>query len=411
MLYRNFLLMFSVLNISIHCILAQEPLRCDFDLVAAQWDHTSYRYVEQRISENKDRIIPRETATIPIVFHIVFSNTTENISDLQIRSQIDILNRDFAFMSENATRVPDEFQVLGSDANIRFCLASVDPNGNPTTGITRTMTQVARIGSRQESNGRQSIHYDIYGGKDAWDPERYVNVWVGDIEGLLGRATFPGMAPHSEEDGVVIDPEFVGALGLASQSDPFDRGHTLTHELGHYFGLFHIWGQGAGGCDTDDLIEDTPEQETFYLDCPDYPQHSCGTSNMFMNFMDFTNDRCLALFTRGQVTRMQAVLMGLRSSLLVNDDACAPPDSGKIHLEDAQLFYAPGGRQIVIALDIESIVQREVLLYAIDGRLMYRDSWLIGSTYWLTTDNIPAGVYVLQLESGGESISKKIVVY
>ena len=411
MSYRNLLLACIVLNISVLDISAQAPLGCDFDQRATQWDGTQLTAVEVRIAAMKNRITPRMPATIPIVFHVVYSNNRENISDLQIRSQVDILNRDFAFMSENAPWVPEEFRDVGGDANMRFCLASIDPNGNPTTGTTRTMTQVSRIGSHQEANGRYSVHYDSYGGKDGWDPERYVNIWVGDIEGLLGSATFPGMAPHPEEDGVVIDPEFVGALGLASHSDPFDRGHSLTHELGHYFGLFHIWGLGNGGCDTDDLVEDTPEQETFYLECPEYPQHSCETSNMFMNFMDFTDDRCLALFTQGQAQRMQAALMGLRSTLLENTDACAPPDSGKIDLDDALLFYAPESGQIVIALDVESVMSRKVSLYAIDGRMLYQDTWLSGSTFWLNTESIIPGVYVLQLEAEGERITKKVFVY
>jgi hypothetical protein len=389
---------------------AQPVLRCDFDTQMAKISPASREAIEEEIAHGYSNVLKREVITLPIVFHVVYTSSEENISDLQIRSQIDILNRDFAYMSDNAPGVPAEFTHLGGDSGIRFCLASRDPNGNPTSGITRTMTQVSRIGSRQESNGRRSIHYDIYGGKDGWDPEHYINVWVGDLDGLLGQATFPGMAPQPEEDGVIIDPEFVGALGLAAQSDPFDRGHTLTHELGHYFGLFHIWGQGNGGCDTDDLVEDTPEQEFPYLDCPEYPQFSCSTSDMFMNFMDFTNDRCLAIFTKGQNARMQTVLMGLRASLLENADACTPPDGGEIQLEDVQLFYAPTSRQIVIALETESIVQRGVSLYAVDGRLIHRESWTTGSTFWLNTEGIPAGVYVLRLESGGEGISRKMVV-
>jgi hypothetical protein len=254
---------------------------------------------------------------------------------------------------------------------------------------------------------RHAVHYDIYEGKSGWDPERYINIWVANLDGILGSASFPGMAPFPEEDGIVIDPQFVGAIGVATK--PFDMGHTLTHEMGHYFGLYHIWGLGNGGCSTDDFIEDTPEQETAYVGCPEYPQHSCGTSNMFMNFMDFTDDRCLALFTRGQVERMQSALMGLRSSLLDNTNACAPPDTVKIPVEAALIFYAPGSRQVIISLESDGLFERKVRLYSSDGRLMADERWNSGSIFWMDAEKFSAGFYVVELEENGKKVFKKIV--
>ena len=250
---------------------SQSISHCGFDHRISTRDTQSLIEIEAGIASLKGVIQPRSTMTLPVVFHVVYRVDAENISDLQIRSQIDILNRDFAFMSENVTRIPEEFKALGGDADIRFCLASIDQDGNPTSGITRTKTVREYIGTHQESNGRYSVNYDVYGGKNGWDPERYINVWVADMEGLLGSGTFPGMAAYPEEDGVIIDPDFVGAVGSAGVSDPFDRGHTLTHELGHYFGLYHIWGTGSEGCNSDDMVDDTPLQESFYLGCPVYP--------------------------------------------------------------------------------------------------------------------------------------------
>lgn len=367
--------------------------------------------LESILKQSHRAILSRESEVLPIVFHIVYKTPQQNISDLQIRSQIDILNRDFAFMSENVSKVPEEFKSLGGDSGIRFCLASIDPDGNSTNGITRSQTTVDFIGRHQQSNGRHSVHYDIYDGKDAWDPERYINVWVADLDGILGSASFPGIAPFPEEDGVIIDAKYVGATGSATQSAPFDRGHTLTHELGHYFGLFHIWGLGTGGCNSDDMIEDTPEQDSPYIDCPEHPQVSCGSSDMFMNFMDFTDDRCLALFTQGQNQRMLSTLMTIRAALLGNANACAPPDNDVIDLDAVNVFYAPESKQIIIALDNVSIVPRIVTVYTIDGRMVYHNDWMIGSVFSLDADGFPSGVYVVQLESQGERAATKVVVY
>jgi hypothetical protein len=344
------------------------------------------------------------------VIHVVYRDERENISDLQIESQMDILNRDFAYMAENIFQIPDEFASLGADAGIRFCLASQDPAGNPTTGITRTFTVIEDVGTHRQGNGRSTVHYTDLGGVDGWDPTRYVNIWVAAMDGLLGNASLPGMASFPEEDGIVIDPEFVGSVGLAAQSKPFDRGHTLTHELGHYLGLYHIWGPGNGSCVLDDMVEDTPPQERPYIGCPDYPQFSCSSSDMFMNFMDFTTDRCLALFTRGQIQRMEATLLSMRSGLLENDNACGIPDSGKIGLDDATIFYAHGSDQIILVLGEEREEIKEVGIYTIDGKLLHTFSWQIGRTFWMDGGSLPAGIYVVRVQAGSESITRKVFV-
>jgi hypothetical protein len=366
--------------------------------------------MEQRIRESRSLIRPRAPMTLPVVFHVVYRDAEHNISDLQIQSQIDILNRDMAFMADNIFSIPDEFVSLGADADMFFCLASRDPDGNPTTGITRTSTVIEDIGTHSRSNGRNSVHYASLGGKDGWDPSRYINIWVAPMDGLLGNASLPGMAAFPEEDGIVVDPEFLGSVGLAADSHPFHRGHTLTHEVGHYLGLYHIWGPGNGNCAVDDMVDDTPEQERPYLGCPEYPQFSCGSSDLFMNFMDFTNDNCLALFTRGQIERMQGTLLGIRSGLLDNSDACAIPDSGKIGLEDAIIFYADGSDQIIIVLGEERDQTKELLLYAMDGRFITRREWLLGKTFWMDGGSLPGGIYILQLKSGDESVVRKVFV-
>ena len=390
---------------------AQGLWRCDVDQrLANLWDAAKVGATEERLTAASGIVQLREPVIIPVVFHIVYRDPEQDISDVQIRSQLDIINRDFGFEADNLGAVPDMFYPLGGDAGLRFCLASVDPDGNPTSGITRTFTPVEHIGSDRQPNGRYSVHYNAYGGVDGWDPARYVNIWVAGLDGLLGTASLPGMAAYPEEDGIVIDPNFVGSVGLAASADPFDKGHTLTHELGHYFGLYHIWGQGNGSCDVDDMVDDTPEQEGPYLGCPEYPQFSCGSSDMFMNFMDFTSDRCLALFTRGQIARMQTALMVMRPGLVEHPFACDTPDTGKIGLDDAIIYYASGSNQIIVILGHENDPSHELTIFSLDGKLIASRMWHTGRTYWIDADGLPAGIYAVRLESGGEVLTQKVLV-
>ncbi len=405
----KYVLLFVSLILAIFPLTMRAQVRCDVDhRIATEWDAVKLEQMEQTLRRVEGHPLPRSTVTLPVVFHVVFYDDVENISDLQIRSQIDVLNRDFADASDNFYNVPEPFRILGEDSNIRFCLASTDPDGHPTNGITRTQTVVRNIGSHREINGKYSVHYDVDGGKNGWDPTRYINIWVAGMDGILGTASMPGIGAP-EEDGIVVDPRFVGAISLAGRSYPFDRGHTLSHEMGHYFGLYHVWGPGNGGCQEDDFVDDTPLQNGPYINCPEYPQFSCGSSDMFMNFMDYTDDHCLALFTKGQIERMQAALTGLRSSLLDNTAACDLSNTGKETLNDALIFYSHYSGQIIIEYNDANAV-RNIEVYSIDGKSVNSTVWDYGSVYWMDTDGIPAGMYIVRLSSGGKSITHKLFV-
>ena len=153
--------------------------------------------------------------------------------------RVDVLNADFRRLNADANNTWPQAQ----DSEIEFCLATVDPNGNATTGITRTSTNTTAFGTNDQVKSNSS------GGKDAWDASKYMNMWVCDISGgILGYAQFPGGNPAT--DGVVIDYQYFGTIGTASAS--FDLGRTATHEVGHYLNLRHIWGDG--GCSVDDFV-------------------------------------------------------------------------------------------------------------------------------------------------------------
>ncbi len=253
--------------------------------------------------------------TIPVVFHIVYDTEDKNISDAQVQSQIDILNEDFRRINTDAVNTPADFLGVAADVEIQFCLASQDPNGFATNGITRTKTNVAQFSTNND------VKFDANGGKDAWPASDYMNFWVCDLSGgLLGYAQFPG--DLAETDGVVCDYLYTGNVGTATA--PFDLGRTGTHEVGHWLNLRHIWGDG--GCGIDDGVSDTPTAgDPNYTEAPcEYPgPNSCDEGpgdlpDMFQNYMDYSNDACMNLFTEGQKARMRALFEegGARESLL-----------------------------------------------------------------------------------------------
>ena len=256
---------------------------------------------------------------IPVVVHVVFAAADENISDAQVKSQIDALNRDYRKKNTDISKVPAPFKSLVADAQIEFALATRDPNGSPTTGITRTQTA-----KQQFDSHKNDIKFASTGGHDAWPRDKYLNLWTAktvvdpNVGALLGYAQFPGGAAAT--DGVVISSEAFGTLGTAQ--DPFNLGRTATHEIGHWFNLLHIWGDDNGGCSGSDNVPDTPNQADHNFQKPTFPHITCQNGpngDMFMNYMDYVDDGAMFMFTKGQVARMRVALNGPRASLLTSD--------------------------------------------------------------------------------------------
>jgi hypothetical protein len=247
--------------------------------------------------------------TIPVVVHVVHRTQEENISAAQIRSQITVLNRDFRAKNPDRRKVPDAWKSLVIDSNIQFELAKKDPQGNQTNGITRTATTVAAFGADN------SVKKKTTGGVAPWPTDRYLNVWVCNLAGgLLGYAQFPGGPRRT--DGVVVLHSAFGTRGTAQA--PFDRGRTATHEVGHYLGLRHIWGD-RNDCTGNDFVADTPPARQANTGKPGYPHITCNngpTGDMFMNYMDYVDDAAMFMFTTGQVARMNATLAAPRKRLV-----------------------------------------------------------------------------------------------
>jgi hypothetical protein len=246
---------------------------------------------------------------IPVVVHVVHRVNAEDITKAQIDSQIAVLNQDFRRTNADISVVPPAFQPLIGDGRVEFALASTDPAGNPTDGVTRTRTTVNGFAADDAVKAAAS------GGADPWPADQYLNIWVCRLGGgLLGYAQFPGGPPAT--DGVVITHTGFGTTGTAVA--PFNRGRTATHEIGHWLNLRHIWGDDSGACSGDDFVADTPNQGGPNFGTPAFPTISCGNGpngDMFMNYMDYVDDVAMVMFTAAQVTRMQAALDGARSTI------------------------------------------------------------------------------------------------
>jgi Pregnancy-associated plasma protein-A len=262
----------------------------------------------QKIREMYDQIVRRGRVTIPVVVHVVYGTDAENISDDQIKSQLDVLNKDYRAKNADLSRVPAPFKERIGDAHIEFVLATEDPKGNPTAGITRTKTR------RGAFRTDDAVKSSATGGIDPWDTKRFLNIWVCSLaDGLLNYAQFPD--EREKTDGVVVNTQAFGTTGTAK--DPFNRGRSTTHVVGHYLGLRHIWGD-TPDCMGSDLVADTPNQKGPNFGKPTFPHVTCNNGpngDMFMNFMDYVDDDAMYMFTRGQVVKMHETLAKSRGSL------------------------------------------------------------------------------------------------
>ncbi|HET9534582.1 MAG TPA: M43 family zinc metalloprotease [Mesorhizobium sp.] len=252
---------------------------------------------------------PPEIFNIQVVVQVVYRTPEENISDEQIKSQIVVLNEDYRAKNADISKVPEPFKPFIGDARIQFSLATIDPAGRPTTGITRTRTNKPAFSDDDGVKSRSK------GGADAWDTERYLNIWVATLAGgLLNYSQFPG--GPKDTDGVVSTSTTFGTVGTVKA--PFNKGRGATHAIGHYLGLRHTWGD-ANDCSGSDLVADTPVQQGPNFGKPTFPHITCNNGpngDMFMNFLDYVDDEAMYMFTKGQVQRMHQTLRNERPKLI-----------------------------------------------------------------------------------------------
>ena len=318
--------------------------------------------------------------TIPVVVHVIYNTAAQNISDAQVLSQITVLNQDFARTNSDAANTPSVFQSLAANTGIQFCLAKRDPSGNATTGIVRKATNV----TSWSSNG--TVKMSSQGGDDAWPSGQYLNIWVCNLATYLGYATYPGGNPLG--DGVVIRYSAFGNTGTVAA--PYNKGRTATHEIGHWLNVYHIWGDGTCG---NDLVADCPSQQAPNYGNPVFPHLSNCTGNaptgdMFMNYMDYSNDASMNMFSLGQSSRMNAALSVARASILTSLGGVPPSGS-------ATACNTPGG------LSSASITATSATLsWASTGAVSYNVKYKpTSSSTWISVSSTSASAAVSGLSA------------
>ena len=264
-------------------------------------------FTARAVTSGEAERVARKLITIPTVVHVVYKKPKENISKSQIQSQLSALNQDFRATNPDSSKVPDPWKGLVADSRIKFKLATKDPDGQRTDGIVRVQTDRTSFGTGD------AVKRSSKGGSTAWPTNAYLNIWVCTLGGgLLGFAQFPG-GPKATDGVVVLNTAF-GTEGTAAA--PFDKGRTLTHEVGHWLNLRHIWGDTLD-CSGGDRVPDTPNCEGPNYGKPTFPSVSCSNGpngDMFMNYMDYVDDAAMFMFTAAQVSRMSACLAGPRKS-------------------------------------------------------------------------------------------------
>ena len=357
-----------------------------------------HKQIEEKIQKWSQEKRAGSIINIPVVFHVVYKNISENISDDQIMSQLDILNDDFRRQNIDQINTPLDFASIAADTEINFCLAQRTPTNDTTSGITRTETSVSSF-----SLFDNRIFYDTLGGKNIWNSDLYLNIYICDLSSVLGFAAFPSSNP--DIDGVVIDFENFGNTGTATP--PYHKGRTCTHEVGHWLNLIHIWGDMICG---DDFVNDTPEQEDANYGCPAHPSPTCtNNGDMFQNYMDYSNDACMNMFTVGQKSRMQATLATTRTEI-ESSKACLMPfeDVGitEIHSIINNSFC---GNQLNIEVELSNFSPNEinsvVITYQLNNQTIVNYQWNgnlapgSNTNVMIGTEAVPTGNHELLIYS------------
>ncbi len=349
-----------------------------------QIDAFTTQYIQEH--GNEDRAV----VSIPVVFHVVYANSTQNISDAKIYAQIAQLNADYARLNSDAGNTPSAFSSLASNTEIQFCLAQRDPSGNATTGIVRKSTTVSSW------SDNDAVKYTANGGSSAWSRDSYLNIWSCNLgSSLLGYAQFPGGAAAT--DGVVVLYSSVGSISTPGTAAPYNLGRTATHEVGHWLNLRHIWGDANCGSD---LVSDTPTQQTDNGGCPSFPHVTCSNGangDMFMNYMDYTDDNCMNMFSAGQKSRMQALFGtgGSRVALLSSLGCSAP---------NGTTCGVPSG----IAAGNLTTSSANISWSAATGAVSYNFQYKLASASTWTTVNTTSTSYALSGLTSGTSYNAQV---
>lgn len=382
-------------------------------------ERTAYEELLQHATERQSPNSVQSVKIIPVVVHVLYSNSAQNISANQILSQIEVLNQDFTRTNADASQTPSAFASVAGNPGMQFCLAKQDPNGNWTDGIERRQTTVSSF-----SDSNDGAKFYSTGGLDAWDPTHYFNIWVCNLGSfLLGYAEFP-TGSSSNTFGVVIGYSFFGSnytsYGSGFSLDPYyNRGRTTTHEIGHCFNLFHIWGDDGGSCSGSDLCADTPNQGSETYGAPSFPQtDNCSSTSpgyMFMNYMDYTDDVAMNMFTVNQCTRMNAVTNSGPYAALLTSNVCTPAGVASIsgNVLGANVFPNPSSNgHFTLTVDLAGRSDMTIRISNSLGQLVktISENNTYGGSYEVDLSAEADGVYFVEISAGEETNVQRVLI-
>lgn len=431
----------ALLIFSLFPLLAQQQpgIFCGQDILRDIWK-TQYPEYTAAVDAtyqwaNAPQAQPRGTLTIPVVIHVVWRNPEENLSDELIQSQIDVLNQDFNRMNPDTGNLRTIFQDVAGAADIHFEVAAVN----------RVQTSINFSVNILSGTLAPEVKSTALGGSDAWDTEKYLNIWICKIQPItigpivlgqiLGFAFPPAglpnwpegtNAPNSSEDGVVIDFRVWGVNNPNPISVPgasgnlVVQGRTPTHEVGHYLGLRHIWGDGGtfgpNDCNQSDGVEDTPHanaQSDFNCDktrntCVKVePFYGMDMPDLVENYMDYSSEDCMNMFTKGQVQIMRNVLAGPRQGLVEGSTALKPVAS----TANWRLQPNPARGETSIVLDQPGDSDTQIRIVDQAGRIVLEERLPAGSVrYDLNIRQLGRGLYVVVCSNARGISQQKLVV-
>ena len=431
--------------------IAQNVSKCNTTFLVNQSvteDSRNYYAMEEVANKNNQWVTENNNSeksviTVPIVVHIIYRQTHANvgsgtnISNAQIEDAIRILNEDFSKTNTEFPNPPrNTFINLAADAQLQFCLAATDENGNPTSGVTRTSTTKTNFDADTESNDMKKNNT---GGKDGWDPQKYLNIWVCDLTNsgsggmTLGYSYLPGSVTWSMwKDGLVVDYRYFGTIGVSAAGND---GKTPTHEIGHYLGLMHTFCESTDSqgnptcCDNDDnnwggYVDDTPASKDIYWGnvdastnnntCNDISYNNNFTTNvldMDENFMAYSTDTWM--FTTEQVGVMNGTMNGYRSSLKnstaeVNCTGIINGFNNLLNNNQIRIYPNPTEGRIMIQnlnnLKAEKIIVRNIL-----GEVVCSEK-LNNHLTTLNISHLENGIYFIEISTENGLRIEKIIL-